>query len=72
MSQKDAVIPFVFESLPVRGALVQLDGAWQRMQECHDYAAPISEILGHAAAATALIAQSLKFDGSVTLQVLAR
>ena len=69
MSAKDAVIPFVFESLPVRGALVQLDGAWQRMQEGHDYAAPISEILGHAAAATALIAQSLKFDGSVTLQV---
>jgi molecular chaperone Hsp33 len=69
MSAKDAVIPFVFESLPVRGALVQLDSAWQRMQEGHDYAGPIAEILGHAAAATALIAQSLKFDGSVTLQI---
>ena len=69
MSAKDAVIPFVFDSLPVRGALVQLDTAWQRMQEGHDYASPVSEILGHAAAATALIAQSLKFDGSVTLQI---
>ena len=69
MSRKDAVIPFVFESLPVRGALVQLDSAWQRMQEGHDYAAPVAEILGHASAATALIAQSLKFDGSVTLQI---
>ena len=46
MSAKDAVIPFVFESLPVRGALVQLDSAWQRMQAGHDYAVPVSEILG--------------------------
>lgn len=66
---KDAVIPFVFESLPVRGALVQLESAWQRMQDGHDYVAPVSVVLGHAAAATALIAQSLKFDGSVTLQI---
>ena len=69
MSLKDAVIPFIFETLPVRGALVQLDGAWKRMQEGHAYAAPVAEVLGHAAAATALIAQSLKFDGSVTLQI---
>lgn len=66
---KDVVIPFVFESLPVRGAIVQLEGSWRRMQEDHDYAKPVSDILGHAAAATALVAQSLKFDGSVTLQV---
>ena len=69
MFSRDAVIPFAFESLPVRGALVQLDAAWQRMQEGHEYAAPVAEILGHAAAATSLIAQSLKFDGSVTLQI---
>lgn len=69
MSCKDSVIPFVFEKLPLRGALVQLEHAWQRMQEGHDYAAPVAEILGHATAATALIAQSLKFDGSVTLQI---
>lgn len=69
MSSKDTVIPFVFESLPVRGALVQLEAAWQRIQEGHDYASPVADALGHAAAATALIAQSLKFDGSVTLQI---
>jgi len=66
---KDVVVPFVFESLPVRGALVQLENAWQRMQEGHEYANPVSEILGHAAAATTLIAQSLKFDGSITMQI---
>ena len=35
----------------------------------HDYDALITETLGHAAAATGLIAQSLKFDGAITLQI---
>jgi molecular chaperone Hsp33 len=35
----------------------------------HDYDALTTETLGHAAAATGLIAQSLKFDGAVTLQI---
>lgn len=69
MSVKDAVIPFVFESLPVRGALVQLERTWQRMQRDHNYADPVAEVLGHSAAATALIAQSLKFDGTITFQI---
>ena len=69
MSAKDAVIPFVFESLPVRGVLVQLERTWQRMQRDHNYAGPVAEVLGHSAAATALIAQSLKFDGTITFQI---
>lgn len=66
---KDAVIPFVFEALPVRGALVQLENTWQRMQRDHDYPGPVTNVLGHSAAATALIAQSLKFDGTITFQI---
>jgi molecular chaperone Hsp33 len=65
----DAVVPFVFETLPVRGALIQLQAAWQRMQLGHSYEAPVLEVLGHSAAATGLIAQSLKFDGTITLQI---
>ena len=65
----DAVIPFLFEHLPVRGALVTLERSWRRMQRDHDYAVPVRDTLGHAAAATALIAHSLKFDGTVTLQI---
>ena len=66
---KDSIVPFVFESMPVRGALVQLEGAWQRIRQGHDYTGPVTETLGHAAAAASLIAQSLKFDGSITLQI---
>lgn len=69
MPSTDTIIPFMFESLPVRGALVQLQASWQKMLGDHDYAAAVQSVLGEAAAATALIAQSLKFDGCVTLQI---
>lgn len=65
----DSVIPFGFESMPVRGALIHLGDAWRRMLRDHDYDALVTATLGHAAAATGLIAQSLKFDGAVTLQI---
>jgi len=67
--QSDAVFPFAFESLPVRGEIVQLQSAWRRMQLGHNYAAPVREVLGHAAAAAGLISQSLKFNGKITLQI---
>ncbi len=66
----DSITPFGFESLPVRGSLIHLSRAWRRMLRDHDYDALLTETLGHAAAATGLIAQSLKFDGAVTLQIL--
>ncbi len=65
----DSITPFAFESLPVRGALIHLSRCWRRMQRDHDYDALITQTLGHAAAATGLIAQSLKFDGAITLQI---
>ncbi len=65
----DHVIPFVFEGLPVRGALIHLSRSWRRMLRGHDYDPVVQDTLGHAAAATGLVAQSLKFDGSVTMQI---
>ena len=47
----DRITPFVFDSLPVRGALISLSRAWRRMLRDHDYAALVTETLGHAAAA---------------------
>lgn len=65
----DHVIPFVFESLPVRGEIIYLSRTWRRMIGDHEYEPIVRATLGEAAAATGLIAQSLKFDGSVTLQI---
>ncbi len=68
----DTVIPFGFETLPVRGALIHLSRSWRRMLRDHHYNALVTETLGHAAAATGLIAQSLKFEGVITLQIQSR
>jgi molecular chaperone Hsp33 len=65
----DNITPFVFDSLPVRGALISLSRSWRRMLRDHDYDQVVRETLGHAAAATGLIAHSLKFDGAITLQI---
>ena len=65
----DYVTPFVFDALPVRGALIHLSRSWRRMNRDHDYGGLVRETLGHAAAATGLIAQSFKFDGAITLQI---
>ncbi|MEM9402406.1 MAG: Hsp33 family molecular chaperone HslO [Pseudomonadota bacterium] len=65
----DQIVPFVFENLPVRGAVIQMSRAWQRMIGEHDYAPIVAETLGQSAAATALIAHSLKFQGAITMQV---
>ena len=65
----DQIVPFVFENLPVKGSLIQLERSWQRMIGDHDYSRIVTETLGQAAAATGLIAQSLKFDGAVTMQL---
>ena len=65
----DNITPFVFDSLPVRGALISMSRSWRRMLREHEYDAVVRDTLGHAAAATGLIAQSLKFDGAITLQI---
>lgn len=59
----------MFESIPVRGTIIQLSDSWRRLLANHDYEAGIRDILGQSAAATALIAQSLKFDSAITLQI---
>lgn len=69
MSQTDTIIPFVFDKLPVRGALVQLAASWERMQAGHAYPPPVLEVLGNAAAAGVMISHSLKIDGHTTLQI---
>lgn len=55
--------------MPVRGSLIHLSQSWRRMLRDHNYDDLVTETLGHATAATALIAQSLKFNGAITLQI---
>lgn len=68
----DKLQRFLIDNSPVRGELVQLDKAWQRMQATADYPAPIRKVLGEALAAISLLATTLKFDGSLILQIQAK
>jgi len=65
----DALTRFVFEGAAVRGALVSLDVASREILACHRYPPPLARVLAELLAATALLASSLKFEGSLTVQM---
>jgi molecular chaperone Hsp33 len=67
---------FIFEGLPVRGAIVRLTGAWQEMlarraanTTSGAYPVPVRELLGEMAAAGVLMQSSIKFNGALVLQI---
>jgi molecular chaperone Hsp33 len=65
----DSLQRFIFEGAPVRGELVHLDATWRAVLERHDYPAPLRAVLGELMAAAALLSATLKFDGSLILQL---
>jgi molecular chaperone Hsp33 len=60
---------FIFEHHPVRGFLVRLDGAWRELRSSRRYAPAVETLLGEAVSATLLLAATLKFHGTLTLQL---
>ncbi|KAA6186572.1 Hsp33 family molecular chaperone HslO [Thiohalocapsa marina] len=67
--QHDNLHRFVFERLGVRGELAYLDATWQAVLERHPYPAPVQRPLGEALAGTLLLTATLKFEGSLILQI---
>jgi molecular chaperone Hsp33 len=65
----DTLQRFLFENLQIRGELVHLDATWRAVLERHDYPEPVREMLAQSMVAGALLAATLKFEGSITLQV---
>lgn len=65
---RDHLHRFLFDGSNVRGELVHLDEAWQAMLARQDYPPAVRRLLGEAAAATVLLAATIKFDGSLILQ----
>jgi molecular chaperone Hsp33 len=70
---------FLFEGLPVRGAIVRLTDGWQeilRRRESNTsseqpgaYPAPVRALLGEMAAAAVLMQSNIKYNGAVILQI---
>ena len=67
--QTDYVQRFLFEDLDIRGRLVCLTRAWQRMLEGRGYPGAIVSLLGHTTALNVLLGANQKDAGRVTLQV---
>ncbi|MBV6418077.1 MAG: 33 kDa chaperonin [Steroidobacteraceae bacterium] len=65
----DRVRRFLLEGHPVRGQLVQLESSWAAMREHAHYPEPVRDLLGEAMAAAVLLASTLKFEGSLALQM---
>ncbi len=64
---------FLFEGLPVRGALVRLTDAWQealrRRRGVGEFAPEVRVLLGELAAAGVLMQANIKFNGALVLQI---
>lgn len=65
----DTLQRFLFEHAPIRGEVAHLDATWRAVLERHEYPAPLRVILGELMAAGALLTATLKFDGSIILQL---
>src|SRR5687767_11105531 len=60
---------FIIENQPVRGYWVDLDSAWQDLRAHQHYSRPVQDLLGEAVSASVLLAATLKFEGTLTLQL---
>ncbi len=71
MTTQDQLQRFIFDEADIRGQLVQLDDTYKAALESHNYPAGIQTLLGEFLCATSILAATLKFEGSVTLQARA-
>jgi molecular chaperone Hsp33 len=69
MHDRDCLHRFLFEHYPIRGHLVHLDASWRALLEHREYPQAIRDTLGEAVAASVLLAATLKFDGTLSLQL---
>jgi len=65
----DALVPFVFEGAAVRGACVRIDRAAREALGSHEYPPALARVLSELIAASTLLAASLKFRGSLIVQL---
>src|SRR5262245_31133279 len=69
MSDSDRVRRFILERHPIRGHAVRLARSWIELREHQDYPPAVQQLLGEAVGAVVLLAATLKFNGTLTLQL---
>jgi len=65
----DALTPFVFENAAVRGAYVWMPLTAREVLACHPYPPAVARVLGELLTACALLASTIKFEGSLIAQL---
>lgn len=69
MTDRDFRQRFVFDQLDVRGCLVRLEQTTSQIQATHHYPPALARLLNEFALAAALLRDSIKIDGSLTIQL---
>lgn len=66
---QDCLHRYLFDGVSVRGELVQISDAYQALT-CHkDYPESVKALIGELMVATSLLTATLKFNGSITVQI---
>ena len=69
MSNQDLLYRYLFEEYEVRGELVQLDSTYRHIVDAQNYPVQVQHLLGELLVATSLLTATLKFEGSITVQL---
>lgn len=69
MRQGDTLQRFLFEDSNVRGVFIHLNASYAAVSERYDYPLTVRQQLGEALAASALLGATIKFGGSLIMQV---
>lgn len=69
MSNPDQTQRFLFEHTEIRGEITGLQQSYRDVLSNHNYPEPVQRLLGQFMAAVALLSDTLKFDGTLSLQV---
>lgn len=69
MNQIDIRQRFVFDDLDARGCIVRLSETCEAIQATHHYPAKLAKLLNQFALAATLLRDSIKIDGSLTIQL---
>lgn len=65
----DSLYRYLFDGVSVRGELVQLNETYQQIISSKEYPAPVQKLLGELLVTTSLLTATLKFEGSITVQL---
>lgn len=69
MKEQDQILRFLFEEHAVRGQHISLDASWRKIVEQSDAEGVAQALLGQALTAAAMLIETLKINGSISLQI---